>query len=110
VTQTDNDALADLRDMLEDVDREEDCTVFNHTPEEIWIEVMKNHEAILAALRSTPQPKPAQRYPNEVMTLAKAATDLVTATNGREDLRPPRLAVLLALKGNYILDSRLFLG
>lgn len=70
---TNNDALADLRDMLEDVDREEDCAVFNHTPEEIGIEVMKNHEAILAALRSTPQPKPLDPpAQDEVEAVARA--------------------------------------
>lgn len=49
-------AVAELIAMLEATDREEGSTIFNHTPEEIGLHVMENHEAILAVLRTPDAP------------------------------------------------------
>lgn len=47
-------AVRELVDMLCSTDKQEGCTVFDHTPEEIGLHVMENHEAVLAALTALP--------------------------------------------------------
>lgn len=47
----DRKALDDLIAMLASVEIQDGCAVFNHSAEEIGIEVMEHHRAVLAALR-----------------------------------------------------------
>lgn len=78
MTNPDIEALAELRAMLESVTREEGCTIFDHIPEEIGIQVMENYEAVLTALRSTTaEPNPA---PNVISAL-QAIANLPTGRN-----------------------------
>ncbi|WP_267395529.1 MULTISPECIES: hypothetical protein [unclassified Sphingomonas] len=46
----------DVVEMLQSVEMQEGCAVFDHSAEEIGIAVMENHAAVLAALTASPSP------------------------------------------------------
>jgi hypothetical protein len=63
--------LTELIEMLSAVSSEEDCAIFEHSPEEIGIVVMECHADVLAALRAAPAPQPAMAGERQLAKLVR---------------------------------------
>lgn len=61
------EAVEEFAAMLDAAEEDPDCIVFDHSPEEIGLHVMKNHQAIRAALAAMPAPSDQEKLVGELV-------------------------------------------